>query len=483
MTNLHHLSAVELSAKIKSKEVSSLELTELYISRIEKLDDKVNSVVVRTFDQAIEDAKKADLAISKGEDLGPLHGLPMTIKESYVLKDQKTTWGMPEFKDNVASEDGLAVKRFRNAGAHFIGKTNVPLQLSDFQSYNEIYGTTGNPWNVTKTPGGSSGGSAAALAAGFTGLEAGSDIGGSIRNPAHYCGVYGHKPTYGIVPMSGHELVSDMPEGDLSVCGPLARSAEDLSVALNIMAGPYGREANGWKLDLHEPNFKELKDLKVAVWATDELAPVSQEISDRAIMVGETLSKLGSTVSFDARPNFDKELAAINYQTLLNSVMSMALPPEEVQKIQNIVNELDENDMSFEAVTARSSVLPHREWLRANIYRESLKIAWNQFFESWDILICPQQATTAFDHDHRKFSERTLQVNNEEQPYFQQIFWAGMIVNSHLPSTVFPTGPSNDGLPIGLQAVSGCYKDRSTIKFANLIANEIGGFIPPPDFA
>ena len=139
--------------------------------------------------------------------------------------------------------------------------------------------------------------------------------------------------------------------------------------------------------------------------------------------------------------------------------------------------------MSFEAVTARSSVLPHREWLRANIYRESLKIAWNQFFESWDILICPQQATTAFDHDHRKFSERTLQVNNEEQPYFQQIFWAGMIVNSPLPSTVFPTGPSNDGLPIGLQAVSGCYKDRSTIKFASLIANEIGGFIPPPDFA
>jgi amidase len=474
---------MELSAKIKSKEVSSLELTELYISRIEELDDKVNSVVVRTFDQAIEDAKKADLSISKGENLGPLHGLPMTIKESYVLKDQKTTWGMPEFKDNVASEDGLAVKRFRNAGAHFIGKTNVPLQLADFQSYNEIYGTTGNPWNVTKTPGGSSGGSAAALAAGFTGLEAGSDIGGSIRNPAHYCGVYGHKPTYGIVPMSGHELVSDMPEHDLSVCGPMARSAEDLSVALNIMAGPYGREAKGWKLDLNEPNFKELKDLRVAVWATDELAPVSQEISDRAIMVGETLSKLGSTVSFDARPNFDKELAAINYQTLLNSVMSMALPPEEVQKIQNIVNELDENDMSFEAVTARSSVLPHREWLRANIYRESLKIAWNQFFESWDILICPQQATTAFDHDHRKFSERTLRVNNEEQPYFQQIFWAGMIVNSHLPSTVFPTGPSNDGLPIGLQAVSGCYKDRSTIKFASLIANEIGGFIPPPDFA
>ena len=174
---MHYLSASELSKKIKSKEITSTELTKLYIDRIEKYDDAINSVVVKIFDKALEDAEKADKALAKGDYWGPLHGLPMTIKESYKIKDLDTTWGNENFKGNLADEDGLAVQRLKNAGAHFLGKTNVPLDLSDYQSYNKIYGTTNNPWDITKTPGGSSGGSAAALAAGFTGLEAGSDIG------------------------------------------------------------------------------------------------------------------------------------------------------------------------------------------------------------------------------------------------------------------------------------------------------------------
>jgi amidase len=200
----------------------------------------------------------------------------MTIKESYVLKDTPATWGLEAFKDNVATRDGLAVSRFRQAGAHFLGKTNVPVDLADFQSYNPIYGTTGNPWNTERIPGGSSGGSSAALAAGFGALEAGSDIGGSIRNPAHYCGVYGHKPTWGIVPMSGHELMEGVPDADLSVCGPLARSAADLALALGIMAGPVEREAVGWRLDLPGPDIASLKSLRVAIWPNDDQAPVSR---------------------------------------------------------------------------------------------------------------------------------------------------------------------------------------------------------------
>ena len=482
MTNLYQLSAAELSKKIKTQEITSIELTKTYIDRIEKYDDSINAVVVRIFDQALEAAHKADKALANGEYWGPLHGLPMTIKESYKIKDTKATWGNEAYRNNMADSDGLAVQRLKDAGAHFLGKTNVPLDLADFQSFNSIYGQTNNPWDVTKIPGGSSGGSAAALAAGFTGLEAGSDIGGSIRNPAHYCGVYGHKPTHAIIPSSGHELVANVPEPDLSVCGPLARSAQDLRIALDIMSGPFGEESVGWKLDLPEPKFNDLKDLKVAIWSTDEMAPVASEISERAIMVGEKLAGLGAVVSYDARPKFDTLHQEIVYQTLLQSVMSVSMPKDEVEKVQEIVNNLETDDFSAEALLARGTVLSHRNWIRSNYQREQIKIAWSQFFKEWDILICPQQATTAFDHDHRKFSERKITVDNHEQPYFQQIFWAGMIVNAHLPSTVFPTGPSNDGLPIGLQAVSGLYQDKKTIKFCELLSQEIGGFIPPPDY-
>jgi amidase len=406
----------------------------------------------------------------------------MTIKESYVMANTPSTWGMEDFRDNVSDEDGLAVKRFRAAGAHFLGKTNVPTDLADFQSYNPIYGTTGNPWDTSRTPGGSSGGSAAALAAGFTGLEAGSDIGGSIRNPAHFCGVYGHKPTYGIIPMQGHELVAGIPEADLAVCGPLARSAEDLKVALDIMAGPAERAALGWQLSLPAADFTDLKNMRVAIWATDETAPVAAEVADRVVMVGETLSRLGAKVSDSARPGFDLSRAQNNYQTLLTAVMTGALSDEDVVKAEAVAKSLDPEDMSSAAVNARASVLPHRDWMRANTQREKLRAAWDAFFDDWDILLCPQMATPAFPHDHRPFGERTIQVDNEEQPYFQQLFWAGMIVNAYLPSTVFPTGLSKDGLPIGVQAVSAPYRDHRTIEFARLMAREIGGFTAPKNY-
>ncbi len=474
--------ALELAAGIRSGDFSSEELTELYIERIERYDDKVNAVVVRTFDDARERARAADAAQAKGEDLGPLHGVPMTIKESYVIANTPATWGIEAFKDNVASEDGLAAKRFRAAGAHFLGKTNVPTDLADFQSYNPIYGTTGNPWNVERTPGGSSGGSAASLAAGFCGLEAGSDIGGSIRNPAHFCGVYGHKPTYGVIPMTGHELVANIPDADLAVCGPLARGADDLRVALDIMAGPDDRKALGWQLNLPAADFESLKELRIAVWQTDEAAPVAAEVADRVTMVAETLAKLGAKVSDDARPTFDVIEAHKNYQTLLTSVMTAAMTDEQVAEAEAAAAALDGDDNSFAAVQTRASVIPHREWIRSNTQREKLRLAWGAFFEDWDILLCPQMATPAFPHDQSPMIGRTLTVDNEEQPYFQQLFWAGMIVNSYLPSTVFPTGPSRDGLPIGVQAVSAPYRDYRCIEFARQIAEEIGGFQPPPGY-
>ena len=341
--DIHHLPAYELADKIKNKEISSLELTQHFIDRIEKYDGKINAVVVRTFEDALEAAKKADDAISKKDSLGPLHGIPMTIKESYNIQGQCTTWGIPDYKGNIAKEDGLAVKRLKKAGAHFLGKTNVPMNLADFQSYNDIYGITGNPWDLKRTPGGSSGGSAAALAAGFCSLEAGSDIGGSIRNPAHYCGVFGHKPSHGIIPSSGHELIPNVPEPDLSVCGPLARSAKDLEIALDVMAGPMERRSKGWQLNLAECNKTSLKDFKVAIWSNDELAPVSKEIAQRCEEVGNKLNSVGTIVSFATKPEHDFMKAEINYQLLLQSVMQSGLPEDEYQKIEELASSLDKN--------------------------------------------------------------------------------------------------------------------------------------------
>jgi amidase len=463
-------SAIELAQMIKDKEMSSREMTDYFIGRIEKYDDEVNAVVVRDFERARQAADAADATMARGDDLGPLHGLPMTIKESYNIAGLKTHWGYPRYKDNVADTDADTVAKMKNAGALFMGKTNVPVGLADFQSYNEIYGTTGNPWDTSRTPGGSSGGSAAALAAGFTGLEAGSDIGGSIRNPAHYCGVFGHKPTYGIVPFKGHDLPGMLREPDVAVVGPLGRSADDLRLSLDIVAGPNPMNRPGWKLDLPRPVKTKLSEYKVSIWHGHELCPVTQETSDRVANLADVLAKAGATVSDVARPSIDVEKAYRLYLNLLSSAMAAGTPDDEVKDIQEYVASLREDDQSDGAVSSRAAVQIHGEWIRNAGRREAVRLAWREFFHDWDILICPQQPTPAFPHDHSPQEERVLMVDNQEIPYGRQVFWAGIIILAQLPSTVFPTGPSKEGLPIGLQAVSGEFNDYECIEFTRLLS-------------
>jgi amidase len=270
MSDLAFASATELAAAIKRRDISAVELLTLYLERVDKYNGALNAIIVDIRDRALEEAAAADRALADGETLGPLHGVPMTIKESYNLTGTPTTWGNPDWKDNVAKEDAEAVKRLKAAGAIVFGKTNVPLSLADFQSYNDIYGTTNNPYNHERIPGGSSGGSAAALAAGLTGLEAGSDIGGSIRNPAHFCGIFGHKPTHNLIWMRGHSPPGDIrSSSDISVIGPMARSAADLDTALRQMAAPDPIRARGFRLDLPELGPRGLEGLKVAVWSDD----------------------------------------------------------------------------------------------------------------------------------------------------------------------------------------------------------------------
>jgi amidase len=477
MSDISFLSATQLKAQLDSKTIGCLELCDQYIDRIEDRDKETNAVVVRDFDRAREAAKEADNTPS--DQKGAAHGLPLTIKEAFNIAGLPTTWGLPAFKDMPVVEDAAVVRRYKEAGAVFLGKTNVPVNLGDFQSYNPIYGTTNNPWDFDRSPGGSSGGSAVAMAAGYSALETGSDIGGSIRNPAHYCGVYGHKPTWGIVPPQGHALPGVLAAPDIAVCGPLARSAEDLALAIGVITGPEKLNASGWQLNLPAPHKKSLKEFKVAVWSNDKMSPVDEAVESRVLEVAKLLEKQGATVSYTARPDIEIGIAHRTFMGLMHSIMGAGADPKTYKASQSYAAALDATDLSDMTVMTRAMVMSHRDWLRTNNHREKMRYAWDRFFQEWDIILCPQMATTAFLHDQSNMSTRTLKVNEELQPYFQQIFWSGLAVASYLPSTVFPTGPAADGLPLGLQAISGAYQDFTSIEFARLLELEIGGFKIP----
>jgi amidase len=268
--------AVELSAALAAKKVSAVELAEHAINRIERHDGKINAICVRDFDRALIAARAADAALARGETR-PLLGIPMTVKESYRVAGLPTTWGIPEQKNFVPTEDALSIARVKDAGGVILGKTNVPLSLGDWQSYNEIYGTTNNPYDLGRTPGGSSGGSSAALAAGYGPLSLGSDIGGSLRVPAFHCGVYAHKPTWALVPLRGHTPppFPALPvDRDLTVIGPMARSAADLSLLLDVISGPDPLEAGkAYRLELPPSRHAGLTDFRVLVIYTDPVLP------------------------------------------------------------------------------------------------------------------------------------------------------------------------------------------------------------------
>ena len=483
MTDVPFRSAKRLAQLIRSKRISASALLEVYAERIGRLNPRLNAIVATDLQAARKRARAADRALAKGQVWGPLHGLPMTVKESYDVVGMPTTWGLPELKDNKPAVNALAVDRLIAAGAIIFGKTNVPLLLADWQSYNEIYGTTNNPWDLTRSPGGSSGGSAAALAAGLTGLEAGSDIGSSIRNPAHYCGVYGHKPTFGIVPPRGQALPGRVAETDIAVIGPMARSAEDLDIALAVMAGPDEVNAGGWRLKLPAPEKTSLRQHKVAVMLTDRNSEVDRTVQDRLQHLADFLSRKKVKVSDKARPDIDTDHAQDIYIQLLRAATSGRQTPEVFDKALEQRRKLAPEDQSYYARMIRANTMPHKDWLAANEVRHQMRLKWAAFFEEYDLLLCPAAASAAFPHDHAgERYQRTVIVNGKKVPTTDQLFWAGYSCVAYLPSTVAPIGFTPDGLPVGVQIVAPQYGDRCSIAFAKLLEQEYHGFIPPPGY-
>ena len=476
-------SARQLARDIRRKKVGALELLELYLARVERHNPRLNAIVVTDLAGARKRARAADRALARGEVWGALHGVPMTIKESYDVVGMPTTWGLPQLKDNYPQRNALAVDRLLAAGVVLFGKTNVPLYLADWQSFNVVYGTTNNPWDLSRVPGGSSGGSAAALAAGLTGLEAGSDIGASIRNPAHYCGVFGHKPTYGIVPPRGQALPGRVAAGDISVIGPMARSAEDLALALGVMAGPDTIDGAGWRLALPAPGRKALREYRVAVMLTDPCAEVDTEVQDRLQALADFLGRRRAKVSDRARPAIDTAEANRVYVMLLRAATSGRQTPEEFQRNLELARGLAPGDESYFARMVRANTMSHRDWLAWNETRHRMRLAWAEFFREWDLLLCPAASSAAFPHDQAgERHERTIRVNGRDVPTTDQLFWAGFPGMAYLPSTVAPCGFTPGGLPVGVQIVGPQHGDRACIAFARLLEREFQGFVPPPGY-
>ncbi len=462
--------ATEHLKHLAAGDYTAAELLAAHKAQVEAHDKDINAIVWQA-----PDAEQA----AQAPPSGPLCGLSMTVKEAYNVAGSPTTWGIPDFANNVTDTDALAVQRIRSAGGIVFGKTNVPLDLADLQSYNDIYGQCNNPWNLERSPGGSSGGSGAALASGYTALEMGSDIGGSIRTPAHFNGVFGHKPTWGLVPGRGHALPGMLAEPDIAVIGPMARSAWDLELLLDVVAGPDEFEP-GIRYEL--AGLKDLEGLRVAVWANDDFVPVSKDVEERVRQTGQMLADAGATVNEDARPAFTAAESNAVYQPLLWSFMSAGMPDELFNELQGKALNLPPDANDRESRMLRYSTLPHREWVQLHNAREQLRWAWHEFFQEYDVVLAPQTPTSAFPHDHSPMGERVLMVDGKPQPYFDQVFWAGLAGIARLPSTVVPTGPDAEGLPIGVQIIGNAFSDRLTIQVAQQLEERGCRFVRPPRF-
>ncbi len=463
-------SAGELLSLLAAGRISSVEILDELTRAIELHDGRINAVVTRDFERAYRQARAADEARSRhAAERGPLFGLPMTVKEAFDVDGLTTTWGLPAFRDNVARRNAEAVDRLVEAGAIVFGKTNVPEALADCQSSNTLYGVTSNPWDVRLTCGGSSGGSAAALATGFTPIELGSDLGGSIRTPAHFCGVFSHKPSYGLVSQIGHSLSPGITQPDLGVVGPMARTAQDLGLLLDILAGPAKHDAIGWRLELPKARADRLSVFRVAVLSSHPVCDVEDGIVSSIDALAAALRQAGAKV--DDKPEWPIDLVRCyqDYMIMMRAVSLSQSPPDVLRQLAAEAAGLDDDDMSYRAAVRRAAALSHHAWSAIDRRRNDFRVAWRRFFRDYDVVLCPVHSSLAFPHNTTIAREdRVIEINGRRQDYNDYLFWAAIAGLCYLPSTVRPIGMVRN-LPVGIQIVGPYLEDASTIRFAELL--------------
>ena len=485
-SDLTFKTATELTAMLAAKQVSAVELAQAAIAQIEQHDSKTNAVCVRDFARGLDAAKAADAALARGETK-PLLGIPMTVKESFNVAGLPTTWGFPPQKDFIAAEDALAITRVKDAGAVILGKTNVPVALADWQSYNDIYGTTNNPYDLGRTPGGSSGGSSAALAAGYGALSLGSDIGGSLRVPAYYCGVYAHKPTFNLAPLRGHTPPPFPPlpfERDLSVIGPMARSAADCALLLDVIAGPDPIDMGvAYRLDLPPPRHEALKDFRVLMLDTHPMIATAASVRGAIATLAIQLEKAGVSIARESALLPDLAETSRLYMRMLLSFLGASMPPDIHSSARDALAAMNSSDTSLTAERLRGINLSHAEWVMANAARTRLRAQWRELFKTFDAVICPVMPTPAYPHDHSLDQDkRVIVIDGIDYPYSDQLAWPGIATLPGLPATAIPLTLSAEGLPIGVQIVGPWLEDRTPLKLATLIEHAFGGFVAPKEF-
>lgn len=451
--------ATEQAQAIRDRRISSRELLELYLDRIDRLDPAINAVVTRSVERARAEADAADTRTTGGGPLPPLHGLPITVKDAIETAGIRSTGGAIELRDHVPAVDAPAVARLRAAGAVVFAKTNLPRWSGDVQSFNELFGTTNNPWDITRIPGGSSGGPAAAVAAGFTSFELGTDIGGSVRIPSHCCGTFGLKPSYGVVPQRGYldSVGGGTTDADINVFGPMARSGADLDLLLTVLAGPEPARQGAWSLELPSADFTTLAGRRIGVWLDDPAMPGDPAMLTVLRRAVDRIADAGGRVE-EVRPPVDPQRQIEVFMHLIGAAVSVS------------------NAESGETMAGS-----HHAWLHADRERAALQAAWAAWFEGYDALLAPVMFTTAFAHlQDGNFATRELVVAGERRPYSSVIWWTGMFGVLGVPAAVSPVGRTVDGLPVGIQVVTPFLRDRDAVRTAGLVAEAAGGYEVPP---
>jgi amidase len=478
---LDFATALQAAEAIRTKKVSSVELTEHMFARIDHYNPRLNVFAYQLREDALAQAQRADAASAQGKASGVFHGVPITVKESFAVAGHPCTWGFPPLRDSKAPQNSEVVNRLlSDAGAVLLGATNVPVALADWQSYNPIYGQTNNPWDVKRTPGGSSGGSAAGLAAGLGYLSVGSDIGGSIRVPAHFCGIFGHKPTLDLVSLQGHLPGGNPASPDfstlLAVAGPLARSAGDLLAALKVLGGPIAWDAKAWKWQMPEPRAHSLKDFRVGYVIDDPIAPPTPEVKAVLENVIDRLGRAGAKM----KPGWPEGLKAAellaNYKFMLEAFLYSTAPPEEQERLRKTAGDMvaDKNSGAMSSFA---------DWQKQNFRRLAYRAQWQEYFNHVDVFLSPVAFTAAFPHDHSEpQDQRTIATSAGPRHYMDMLNWIAPATLTGCPATVAPVGRTSQGLPVGIQIMGPFWEDATSITFADLLAKEVGGFVAPPEY-